>query len=33
VDINGITFERRKATVTAGSSGAKFMRVKIILNQ
>jgi hypothetical protein len=33
VDINGTTFERRKAAVTAGSSGAKFMRVKIILNQ
>jgi hypothetical protein len=33
VDINGTPFERRKAAVIAGSSGAKFMRVKIILNQ
>jgi hypothetical protein len=33
VDINGTTFERRKATVAIDSSGAKFMRIKIILNQ
>jgi hypothetical protein len=33
VDINGTTFERRRATVAVDGSGAKFMRVKIILNQ
>jgi hypothetical protein len=33
VDISGTTFERRKATVGVDSSGAKFMRIKTILNQ
>jgi acetyl esterase/lipase len=34
VDIDGTMFERRKAVVTVGSSrGAKFIRIKTILNQ
>jgi acetyl esterase/lipase len=33
VDINGTTFERRRATVAIDSTGAKFMRIKTILNQ
>ena len=33
VDINGTTFERRKATISLASSGAKFMRITITLNQ
>ena len=33
VDINGTTFERRKATIAVNGSGAKFLRIKIILNQ
>jgi hypothetical protein len=33
VDIDGTTFERKKATVPIDSSGAKFMRIKTILNQ
>jgi hypothetical protein len=34
VDIDGTTFERRKAAVTVGSSrGAMFIRIKTILNQ
>ncbi|MFA9196814.1 MAG: immunoglobulin domain-containing protein [Aliarcobacter sp.] len=33
VDINGTTFERRKATIAVNGSDAKFLRIKIILNQ
>ena len=33
MDINGTTFERRKATIAVNGSGAKFLRIKIILNQ
>jgi len=33
VDINGTTFERRRATVAIDSTGAKFMRIKTTLNQ
>jgi len=33
VDINGTTLERRRATVAIDSTGAKFMRIKTILNQ
>jgi hypothetical protein len=33
VEINGTTFERRRATVAIDSTDAKFMRIKTILNQ
>jgi len=33
VDLSGTTFERRKATVGVDSTGAKFMRIKTVLNQ
>jgi acetyl esterase/lipase len=33
VDINGTTFERRRATVAIDSTSAKFMRIKTTLNQ
>ena len=33
IDINGTTFERKKATIAVNGSDAKFLRIKIILSQ